>query len=257
MDNRELYESYGGNYSETDVVELNNLSGRDSFVVNTLKSRFLNSDSTKSILEMSIGNPIFSRALLSTSESISLTCADISEPRINYYESTFSNVEIGDRSNISFIKCNFDTDLEKINECEFDSIIALDVLEHVFDVFGFVDNCYRMIKSNGILILRVPNLAYIKHRFGLLFGYLPITSSWFGSNNSLDAWRQKYGWDGSHLHYFTLPLLIKLLKEGGFSIESYQDAGANYQFIRSLLPELLFGNLLVIASKNKRSSIQG
>ena len=97
------------------------------------------------------------------------------------------------------------------------------------------------------MVLRVPNIAYIRHRLALGLGELPVTSSWFGSARDLGPWRRTYGWDGGHLHYFTLPLLRRLLAEAGFEVRAVSDAGARFARIREWFPELLCGNLLIVA----------
>jgi hypothetical protein len=74
----------------------------------------------------------------------------------------------------------------------------------VFDVIGFEQNCHRVLKPSGQLYLRVPNIAYIKHRLDLLHGQLPVTVSLFGLLGDLSAWCNLYGRDCGHLHLVTI-----------------------------------------------------
>jgi cyclopropane fatty-acyl-phospholipid synthase-like methyltransferase len=186
---------------------------------------------------------------LLNSLEIELIGVDISPTRIAEVKKNIEDTGLKSQKKVSFYECNFDTQFNVLNSDLFDVVIALDIMEHVFDVFGFVDNCYRILKQEGALIIRVPNVAYIKHRVGLFFGNLPITASWFGNQDDLSGWRDHWGWDGGHLHYFTIPLLYQLLKQSGFQIELCRDPGTKFSTFRNLLPELLYSNPLIIAKK--------
>lgn len=131
----------------------------------------------------------------------------------------------------------------------FDLLIAIDVLEHVFDVFEFVRHAARVVKPNGLVLLRVPNIAYIKHRLTLLRGGLPVTSSWFGKPGDLTGWRERWGWDGGHLHCFTRSLLEMLLRDAGIEPLQCRDPGSRAEVVRRLAPSLFMGNLCVLGRR--------
>ncbi len=136
----------------------------------------------------------------------------------------------------------------------YDIVIALDIMEHVFDVFNFLENCNRILKNGGRLFIRVPNIAYVRHRMRLLFGALPITSSWFGTPGEVSAWQERYGWDGGHLHLFTIPILYKLLNGHGFLVEQCCDPGTRFSTMRTIWPTMLYANPLFIAKKESAHS---
>jgi hypothetical protein len=95
----------------------------------------------------------------------------------------------------------------------------------------------------------VPNIAYIKHRIRLLRGMIPVTASWFETPEELTSWREQHGWDGGHLHLFTVPILYNLLESYGFQIEVCRDPGTRFQSLRNMLPTLLYANPLIVAKK--------
>jgi len=152
-------------------------------------------------------------------------------------------------TNVTFRELNLDTDLALLASASADVVIGVDVLEHVFDVFRFVENVARILRPGGIVALRVPNIAYVRHRVALLRGALPVTSSWFGPSGDLSAWREKWGWDGGHLHYFTLETLRDLLQGAGLQPLGFRDPGARFEPLRRLAPAVLAGNLAVLARK--------
>lgn len=116
----------------------------------------------------------------------------------------------------------------------FDTILALAVLEHVFDPYHFVEECFRLLKHNGTLVLLVPNVAWLGNRLRLAMGRLPVTSS------------GEEGWDGGHLHYFTIGSLKRLLQNKGFKVKRVAYGGPSRRFWGSLLSM----EILVVAEKS-------
>ncbi len=103
----------------------------------------------------------------------------------------------------------------------FDAVIACAVVEHTIDLFAVLDEIARVTRPGGAAVITVPNLAYVKHTIGLLFGYLPRTGT---PTRDMTYWRQ-HGWDGGHLHYFTRGALAALLRETGFTAEAWTGDG--------------------------------
>jgi len=118
----------------------------------------------------------------------------------------------------------------------FDTIICLAILEHVYDIYSLVKELYRVLKPGGYVIAEVPNIAYLKYRFKLLFGILPITSS---PHN----W-EEIGWEGGHIHYFTMKKLCELFESQGFKIVKKTGSGFLAPF-RNWWPSLLSGDLII------------
>lgn len=249
MDQPSLYEMQLGPGKVPEDVSENPLARRDDFVVNYIRACVADADVDIVVAELSIGDGGLSRALLESVSRIQLTCADISTRRLTYASEMLERHVPGSKSKVRFLECNFDTQFHLLSNDGYDIVVALDIMEHVFDVFSFLENCSRILKREGLLFLRVPNIAYGKHRIRLLFGALPITASWFGTPGELSAWRDRYGWDGGHLHFFTIPILFKLLESYGFAIEQCQDPGARFGIVRNLWPAMLYANPLIIAKK--------
>ena len=121
----------------------------------------------------------------------------------------------------------------------FDVITCVALLEHIFDPYFVIEEIARTLKPNGILILLVPNIAYLKHRLRLLLGKLPKTSG------------METGWDGGHLHYFTQKSLQGLLKKYRLQIIQISGSGFLAQ-LRNWWPSLLTGNLIIKARYEKK-----
>ncbi len=51
----------------------------------------------------------------------------------------------------------------------FDVIICADVLEHLADPWTMIENLTGYLKTNGLLIVSIPNIREVKTMFGILF----------------------------------------------------------------------------------------
>lgn len=198
------------------------------------------------IVELGCGDGSLSIALASLPQ-VQVLGVDIAKARIARAAAAAARLTA-----VSFRVLDLDGELDALETGSADVVVSVDVLEHVFDVFSFVGQIARIVRPQGLVLLRVPNLAYIRHRLALAHGDLPITSSWFGPKNDLTAWRTKWGWDGGHLHNFTLPTLRALLTEFGLKPLDWRDPGARFSPIRRLAPSLLAGNLAVLAERTLR-----
>ena len=233
MDARQLYAAQSAQAPEGPY----DLRARDEIVAAHV-ARLAAARPRLRVAELSVGDGRLSAALAGVAAGGQLTCADISRSRLDAARARVGAAPI----DLACVECNFDTEFDKVPGGAFDVVVALDILEHVFDVFGFLEHCARLLDRGGTLILRVPNIAYVRHRARLLFGGLPITASWFGPAGDFEAWRRTWGWDGGHLHLFTLPVVRRLLAEQGFTVEHCRDAGARYEVVRHLWPALLYSN---------------
>lgn len=89
-------------------------------------------------------------------------------------------------------------------DASFDTVVSLDVIEHVIDPLGFLAELGRVLKLGGWLIVSTPNIRYLKFLFQLvILGRFPRTSG------------DPAGFDGGHLHYFTPRDLKVLMRRAG------------------------------------------
>ena len=167
-------------------------------------------DARGQLLEIGCGSGKFTMAIADQFEWIS--AVDLSDVRVAMAKKMLRSKYPEYEHRISFMTADVDNRLPFENN-EFDVIVACQVLEHVIDVFGVLDECYRVCKPGGAIILSVPNLAYWKYVFGLLLDRHPLTGL---PSRDITEWR-KGGWDGAHLHYFTKPCLDALLRNVGFT----------------------------------------
>jgi 2-polyprenyl-3-methyl-5-hydroxy-6-metoxy-1,4-benzoquinol methylase len=86
----------------------------------------------------------------------------------------------------------------------FDCMIFADVLEHVVDPAAILHKLRPHLKKNGIILCSIPN---IRHYTAIL--------------KVIEGWEyDEYGlFDRTHLRFFTLESMTRLLQEAGFSLE--------------------------------------
>ena len=118
----------------------------------------------------------------------------------------------------------------------FDAVTMIATLEHFFDPFHVISEVKRTLKAGAVLVIEVPNIGFLPRRLALLTGRLPITSE------------DEFGWDGGHLHYFTVNNLIDFLEKYNFKIESVTCSGI-FASLRSWWASLLGADIIIKARK--------
>ena len=86
----------------------------------------------------------------------------------------------------------------------FDKILLLDVLEHLREPEKMLRDCLPLLRSNGQLIVSVPNAVNISVRLMVLFGHFN-----YAERGLLDR---------THLRFYTRSTARALLQENGFEI---------------------------------------
>lgn len=247
MEQREFYDVQAEADATAPAAPAGMLDPRDRALVRwldeSLRKRARDASRPLELLELGCGDGALSIALGALA-NVRVLGLDIAAARVARARAATSGA-----AHVSFRVLDLDRELASLGDGSADVVISVDVLEHVFDVFGFIRHIARIARPGGLVLLRVPNIAYIRHRWALARGELPVTSSWFGPKNDLKAWRTKWGWDGGHLHFFTLPMLRALLEDYGLRPIGWQDPGARFGSVRRLAPALLAGNLAVLAER--------
>jgi SAM-dependent methyltransferase len=160
-----------------------------------------------------------------------VTGIDVADAQIEAARTRAANAGV---PNVSFVTANLDAGVPFPNEC-FDVVTGIAVLAMVFDPIAVLNELHRVLKPRGHLLLEVPNLAYLPRRLALLRGHLPRVSA-------------GHGWDGGHLHNFTLDSLRNLLRTHGFVVERVTGSGI-FAPLRSWRPSLLTGNLILVSRR--------
>ncbi len=89
----------------------------------------------------------------------------------------------------------------------YDIVVCSEVLEHLFNPRGLLDEARRVLRPGGHLVITTPNIAYVVRRICLLLGWFPEDVEWARTSNT-DEWE--------HIRFFTLRSIKRLLDHAGF-----------------------------------------
>lgn len=130
-------------------------------------------------------------------------------------------------------------DVEKnglpFKECEFDALIMADVLEHLVEPWETLRRLSGYLKNDGYVLISIPNVRHYR-----VLRDLVLRDEWsYGESGILDS---------THLRFFTLKEVEKLLRYAGLEIARLErkiHASAMVKFfnillLNSLRPFLVF-----------------
>lgn len=86
-----------------------------------------------------------------------------------------------------------------------DAVHACEIVEHLFDTEGFLNEMHRVLRPGGKLIVSTPNLNSLQNRLRVLFGRpLPMWGAYPADRH------------GSHVRVLNKAKLVELLQRCGF-----------------------------------------
>lgn len=117
---------------------------------------------TGTILEIGSGIGNISQFFIKNGDDITLS--DLRENYLEILTSRFSAFNKNNFSALDLVDPNFD-EVHKNKFNTFDSIFALNVVEHIFDDKQAIQNCYKLLKKGGRLVILVPAYQFLFNRF--------------------------------------------------------------------------------------------
>lgn len=154
------------------------------------------------VLDIGCGNGFLAGRM--SADGHKVTAVDASEDGLSIGRKVFSHVqfELASVYQDSFLK---------IVGSQFDVVVSLEVIEHLFWPRVLLEKGHSALKPGGRLILSTPYHGYWKN--------LAISLA--------NGWDRHFTaeWDGGHIKFFSFPCLAKLLSETGFEDIHFFGAG--------------------------------
>jgi SAM-dependent methyltransferase len=140
----------------------------------------------------------------------------------------------------------------------FDIVFSDQVIEHLIDVDNFAHELKRILKDDGIAIVRTENLASWPNIFALLIGVQPSSGPYISSEFKIGfhpVWNEPdltYSCYTGHNKVFAYRSLLEFFKSHGFEILHSYGAGY-YPFPFNLLAKIdkVHSHLVVVAFSKK------
>lgn len=135
-------------------------------------------------------------------------------------DSSDTAIETAKKVGIKAMVANLDNDL-KLPDRYFEIVVCKDVIEHLSDATHLLNEVFRVLKDDGVLVINVPNHFYWRFRIRLLFGGNLIWKTMFHNHTKdFDEWNYM------HIRFFTYRGMLKLLNLCGFKVQKgYWDFG--------------------------------
>lgn len=120
------------------------------------------------ILEVGSGIGIYSEKIIRDFPHSQITLSDISDKYVDNLKTKFP------QSNVSFFKLDLDSksDYENIGFDKFDTIIAINVLDNVKNDQFALQQLYKMLKKDGMLLLLLPAHKFLYNQLDANIGRL-------------------------------------------------------------------------------------
>ena len=102
-------------------------------------------------------------------------------------------------------------DLSRLGYGTYDVVLSTETIEHIFLPRKYIENCFRLLKPGGIVVMSTPYHGYIKNLGSSILG------TWDSHWNPL--------WDFGHIKFWSPATLSELLYESGFDQVEWRGTG--------------------------------
>ena len=99
----------------------------------------------------------------------------------------------------------------------FDICFCTEVVEHFFDVRGFIDESHRLLAKNGLFLLTTPYHGWIKNLLIITF-----------------AFEKHFELGSGHIRFFSKRSMRQCLQSGGFRVERIHGIGRRWPVWKSM-----------------------
>ncbi len=211
----------------------------------------------KKILDVGCGDGLFMdklRDALADHKKIEIWGVDYSKYKLKKAEDKGHNVKW----------CDLEKGLPFEDET-FDVVYAAELIEHLYNPDFFLEECYRVLRKGGLIIVSTPNLHAWYNRLLFILGVQPLfyevsTKSPAIGSGALRRIKKGEAPVG-HIHVFNRTGLVDILRHEGFEVTKFM--GARFQALPKFFQVVdkafnvrpsMASNLIAIAQKTEKNS---
>jgi len=113
-----------------------------------------------------------------------------------------TGLDLNDRkhSQVKTIQCDLNEGFP-VEDGAYDVVTAGEIIEHMIDQTAFIQECRRVLKPKGELVITTPNLSFLANRCLMFVGKTPM-----------------FVYEPYHYHFHTKKTLIQLIESQGFKV---------------------------------------
>jgi len=159
-------------------------------------------DKILKILDIGCGNGSLAGELSKLGHTV--TALDVSEDGIAIAQTAYPQVKFA-------VASVYDDDFRETVGNDFDYVISLEVIEHLYWPKKLIERCHDVLKKDGHLIVSAPYHGFLKNLALSVF----------------NGWDRHFtvNWDGGHIKFFSRATLTDLLLEKSFRDITFEGVG--------------------------------
>jgi SAM-dependent methyltransferase len=186
-------------------------------------------------------NGVIAELGCSQGDALKWLAANFRFERLIGFDIAIDRPEAAAPGGVEFVATNLN-DALPLGSASVDVVVAMMVVEHLFDPFQAFSEIARVLSLDGFAVINLPLVTSLKNRWRLMRGQLPQTSV------AYSRWLVDREWDGNHLHYFSVSSIRDLLSACGLQMGEHQGVGRAHIF-KTRFPSFLANELSFCAKR--------
>mgnify|MGYP001447182096 CR=1 FL=1 len=206
--------------------------GSDLKIFSILRDMIQDETDARDLLDIACGDGLLGSLMLSWRYDV--TGCDISEPAL----------QIARDRGLKTVRVNLEHYSLPFEDRSFGVIIGSEIIEHIYDTDRFLREVFRVLKDDGVLLLKTPNVLSLGRRICYLLGRPVFLDTALRRNQP------------GHVRYFVRSTLDALLRDNGFRPVAHDAGFVNFlqsgRFQSRLLAKLfpnIGGGVIVLSRK--------